>query len=125
MRGLHHCHARPAFFIAVCSFHLLLCLFVGFKISQNEVHILLHEGIIQRTEEIRILRTVISVDHLGHDTADIVVGIVKVCRMIVFVLLVFHNLLCGQTEDEGVVLANLFHDLHVGAIHGSDGHRAV
>ena len=52
-------------------------------------------------------------------------AVVQISRMIVFILLVFHNLLRRHTEDESVLFANFFHDLHIGAIHSSDSHRAV
>ena len=40
-------------------------------------------------------------------------------------VLIIDNFLCGQTEDECILLAYLFYDLHVSAVHGSQGQGAV
>ena len=36
-----------------------------------------------------------------------------------------HDLVRGQAEDENILLADLLHDLHVGAVQRADGQGAV
>ena len=40
-------------------------------------------------------------------------------------VLIVNNLLCGQAEDEGILFAHFFYDLHVGTVHGSQGQGTV
>ena len=40
-------------------------------------------------------------------------------------ILIVDNLLCGQTENKGVLFSNFLNDLHVCTVHGSQSRSAV
>src|SRR5208337_4471006 len=64
----------------------------------------------------------VSLDQL-HRPADLLVSMIKVPRIVEGTA--FLHLLRRQAEDEDIILADLFEDLHVGTIERADGHGPV
>ena len=66
-----------------------------------------------------------AVDQLVHDSADIAVAVEDVDGIVTAVFLIIDHLIGGHAEDKGILLSHFLHNLHIGAIHGADGQRAV
>ena len=79
----------------------------------------------QVAEHLAVAAAVGAVHQLIEDTAQLPVTFHILVRIVVSVALVFNDLLCRESKDEGVVLADLFHDLDVGAVHRAERQSAV
>ena len=93
-----------------------VCPFTAYSVQKRIVKI---------TEPLRIVRCIVAVDQLHQHTADILVAVEDLHRIIASVMLHADDLIGGCAEDKGILLADLLHDLHIGAVHGADRQRAV
>ncbi|SCH33629.1 Uncharacterised protein [uncultured Clostridium sp.] len=104
---------------------------IGPEILQDEVGVRtvavvrIQQGIIQVTEQLRILGCVITIDQLHQHVTDILIGIEDIHGVVAAMLLIIDNLVCAQTEDKGVFLTHLFYHFHICTVHGSDGQGSV
>ena len=124
-------HLSPALLVFVSLTDIMLRLDVGAEILEDEVAVRgihavsLQQAVVEGTEELGVLGRECTVDQLDQHLADLFVGVEDFHGVIAAVLLIVHDLIRGKTEDKGILFANFFYDLDVGAVHGSQSHRAV
>ena len=76
---VHHSHAGPSLLVIVSGLNISLCSSVGLEVREDEVSVctvvsvLVEQGIIQRAEQIRIVRGICAVDQLYEHSADVLV----------------------------------------------------
>ena len=129
--GVENGHLCPFILVLIGSNHIALRRCIGFEILQDEIAIgraaglALEQGIVQRPEQLRILRCVGAVDELHQNLAYVLIVVEDSVRIVAAVVLVADDLLRGEAEDEHVLLADLLGNLHIGAVHGADGQGSV
>ena len=127
---IENCALSPAGCIPVSRFHFLLRLCIGLEILQDEISIRLvggqgiQQGIIQRTEQLLVCG-IGSVNQLCQHLVDIRIFLEYLHGIIPAMVLILNHLVRGQTEDKGILFSNLFHNLHICTVHGSQSQCTI
>ena len=129
--GIQNCASCPCRSISVFILHTLLCCRIGLEVCQGKVHIRARsilrceQGVIQVTEHHRVAVGVSSADQIHDYVVDILIVDKVAHRIIGIVVLIFDNLICGKSENEGVFFSNFLYDLNICTVHRSESQGAV
>ena len=110
---------------------LLLSFGIGLEILEDEICIglgrtlCIKERVVQIPEKLRIVRAVSSVYKLHQDFTDVRILVEDHIGIISAVLLVINDLIGRQSEDEDIILSDLFIHLDVCTIHSAYGNGTV
>ena len=128
---IDHGHLQPLVPVSVVLVDTALCHGIGAEILEHKVTVghgtivAQEQRMVQGLEHRGTVGQEGAVDHLRHGLADLLVGFIDLHGVVVVLAIHILHGVCTHAEDVDVIHAHLLADLHVGAIHGANGQRAV